>query len=113
MNNVKQRPRTEPPGKRRSDSLIRTRSIGSINLDRLSTTSSSSRIRQQLRITAFLQTDKPEDSLFDRLSDSQQTVILQQCSFTIAQALGNLLALFFGEDNTVELFIDYVVLIVD
>lgn len=113
MNNIKHRLRTKPPRKRRSNRLIRERSIGIINLDRLSTTSSSSRVRQQLRITAFLQTDKPEDSLFNRLSDSQETVVLQQCSFTIPQALGNVLALYFGEDDAVELFVDYVVLIVN
>lgn len=85
-------------------------SIFIIYFYRLATTSPSCSIRHQLRLATFLQTDEPEDGRFDRLSYCQQAMILQQGGFFIAQACSNILSFLFGENDTVETFIQDVIL---
>lgn len=102
MNNIKQRLSAKPASLWRSDRFVSESSIRFINLHGLTTTTSSSRIRQKLRIAAFLETHKPEDRLFDRPTDSQKTMVLEKSSFLISQCLGDVLTLLFSQNNPLE-----------
>lgn len=110
MNHIKVRLGAKVTSHRCANTLIRERRIGLVDLDRLTTPSGRGGVGHQLRMTAFLQTDEPEDALFDRLSDGQETVVLEEGGFLGSEGFGDVLAFFFGEDDAVELFVDHVVL---
>jgi hypothetical protein len=63
-----------------------------------------------LSIAALFQRNKPEDSLLNRPTNSQKTMVLQQCRFLIPKRLSNILAFFLGKNDAVELLVDDVVL---
>lgn len=110
MDNIKQRLRTEPTRTRRPNSLIRIRCILLVDFDRCATTPSRSGISHQLRMAALLQADEPEDCSFDRLSDREEAVVLQQRGLLVSKRRGDMLPFCFGEDDTVELLVDNMVL---
>jgi hypothetical protein len=110
MDHIKQRLRAKPPSQRRPNRLVRKPGILVVHLDRLAASTSRSRIRQKLCIAAFLQTHEPKHGLLDRPSDRQQAVVLQESGFVIAQCSGDALAFFLSKDDSLELFVDDVVL---
>jgi hypothetical protein len=110
MDHIEQRLCAKPPSQRRPNSLVRKPGILVVHLDRLAASASRSRIRQQLRIAAFLQAHEPKHGLLDRPPHRQQAMVLQESGFIIAQCSGDALAFFLSEDDSLELFVDDVVL---
>ena len=49
--------------------------------------------------------------LFNRVSDRQQTVVLQECSFLIAKRFGDIFALFFCQHYAVEAFVNDMIVV--
>lgn len=107
---VKHRLRAEPPSFRGPDCLVRERGVSIVNLDSLTPSARCRRIRKQLGIAAFLQTDKPKDGFFNAAADSEEAVVLQQRRLLTTQFLRNIPAFFLGQNNPVKLFVHDVVL---
>lgn len=70
MNYIKHRLRAEPSGSVASDSLVCVSRILFIDNDRLLASRERSRLSHQLRMTALLERDEPEDSLQVSLADA-------------------------------------------
>lgn len=64
--------------------------------------SSGGGIGHQLRVTAFLQADEPEDGGFNGLADRQEAVVLEKGGLLVSQSVGDLFAFFCGEDDAVK-----------
>ena len=109
--NIKSRFGTEPTRPRTAHSLIRKAGILLLDLDRLASPPPRSRISHQLRLTALLETNEPEDRSFDRLGHGQKPMILQQRRLLVAKTGSNVLPFFFREDHAIELAIHDVVVV--
>lgn len=105
LHNIKQRLGTEPTRHRCTNRLICKSGFLVPNLLRLLTSSSSGCVSHQLCVTALLHAHEPEYSGLDAAPDSQNTVVLQEGGLFVAEACGNVFALFFGEDYAIEAFI--------
>ena len=62
-------------------------------------------------MTALLEADEPEDCGFDGLAYGEETVVLEEGGFLVAEGAGDLFAFFIGEDDAVEGGVEDVVLI--
>lgn len=111
VNNIKQRLRAEPSSTCTSNSTVSVRSLLITNLNWLLATRCSRSLSHQLRLTALLQADEPEDSLLDSLTHSQEAVVLEKSSLLVSKAGSNILAFLLSENNTVERIINNVVVV--
>lgn len=92
----------KPPSKLTPDRLPSIHGIFFRNLDRLASPASRSRISQQLRMAALLQTHEPEHGALDTLAAGEQTVVLQKSGFLVAERFGNGEAFFFSQHDAAE-----------
>ena len=99
---IKQRFRTKPTSLRRPNGLECKSRILIRDLHRLTTPPTRSSIGHKLRMTAFFQTTKPEDCGFDRGAYGKETMILQKSRLSRTQSSGDVVALLFCKDNTIE-----------
>jgi hypothetical protein len=110
MNHIEQRLCREPSCHRRPHSLIRKHSLLFPNLDCFTAPTRSRSVSQELRMTALFKTHKPEHRFFNGLTNSEETMVLQQRSFVRTEVLRDVSAFLFGENNAVEVRIQDVVL---
>jgi hypothetical protein len=106
---VKSRLPAEPTGPRSAYRLVGKLCILLLDLDGFPSLAARRRIRHQLRLTAFLEADEPEDGGLDRLPHSQQAMVLEKCGLAVAETVCDVFALLFSEDDAVELAVDGVV----
>jgi hypothetical protein len=80
------------------------------NLGRLPAPPGSSGIGHQLRMAALLQAHEPEDSLVNCLAAGKEAMVLQECSFVVAERFCDVLAFLFCQDDSIEALVKHVVL---
>lgn len=61
-------------------------------------------------MTAFLHRQEPEDGRFDALPYGEETVVLEEGGLLVPKAGRNVFAFLLGKDDTVEGFVQNVVL---
>lgn len=110
VDHVEQRLRRKPTCQRTANRLVCVLRFLLADLDRLAATSCRRRISHKLRVAALLQADKPEHRLFDGPPDREQSVILQESRFVVAERFGNVLAFLLSQDDAVEGRVEDVVL---
>ena len=66
----------EPSGMGSTNCLVCECGILVVDFDSLPASTGSGRISHELCMTAFLETDEPEDCFFHRFADCEQTVVL-------------------------------------
>lgn len=110
VNHIEQRLRAEVAGDRGADGLVGEHGLLVADLDGLVATATSGRVREKLRLAAAVHGDEPEDGLLDGATDGQQTVVLQERGFLVAEGSSDFLALLLGDNDAVERVIEDVVL---
>lgn len=81
-----------------------------MDLHGFTTSAASGCVCHELRLAALLQADKPEDRCLYSLTYRQQAVVLEQRSFTVTQAGSDILSFFLHKNDTIETFIQDVIL---
>lgn len=110
IDHIEHRFGAEPARSGSADGLVGVGGFGLSYLDRLGPGPTGGGVGHELGVAASFQRDEPENGGLNRRSYRQEPVILQQGRFFVAKAGGNILALFLGEDNPVERFVQDVVL---
>lgn len=56
-------------------------------------------VGKQLNVAALVEQVEPVDGLLDRLTDSQEAMVAQQCSASVAECMGDIVAFVSREDD--------------
>lgn len=118
---------TEPSGALAANCAVGVGAFFRTDLDRVLATRGSGSFSHELAVAALLERDEPEDGLqyvsirptdmgwrsdayrFNSLANRQKTMVLQQRSFLVAKAFGDVLAFLLGQDDAVERIVHHVV----
>lgn len=111
VDHIKGRLRAEPSCCSSTHGLVGGLGVILVDLNGLMATSSSSRIGHELCMATLLHAQEPEDRFLNGLADSQKTVVDEQSSLLVPEALGDILTLLFRQDNTVEALIKDMVVV--
>lgn len=111
MDDIEQRFRREVSCIASSDSLVRDLGVFFVDLDGLLASRAGSSLGHQLSLTALVHADEPEDGFVDSLSDSKETMVLEQSSFVVTDALGNVLAFLSCQYDPIEILVQDVVVV--
>lgn len=111
VNHIKHGLRAEPTSTLASNSTVGVSRLFRANLYWLLATRGSRSFSHQLRLTALLKADEPENSLLNGLANSKKAVVLQKRSLLVTKTLGNIFTLLLSEHDSVKRVVDDVVIV--